>query len=106
MFFFASFEFCRVSMIRHTVDNAVYEAARTGIIPGATEAKVKKRARQVLKTLGLRRANIKVTPEDLSADDVTVEIEVPFNKNSFGTTLFFKNKKINRKLTLQREVNG
>ena len=36
LFFFAAFEFCRVAMIRHTADNAVYEGARIGIIPGAT----------------------------------------------------------------------
>ncbi len=35
--FFASMEFCRVAMIRHTADNAVYEGCRVGIIPGATQ---------------------------------------------------------------------
>ena len=36
LFFFAAFEFCRVAMIRHTADNAVYEGCRAGVIPGAT----------------------------------------------------------------------
>ena len=40
LFFFAALEFCRVAMIRHTVENALYEGARTGIVPGATTAEV------------------------------------------------------------------
>lgn len=108
MLFFASFEFCRIAMIRHTVDNAVYEAARSGIIPGATSSEVKNRATNVLKTLGLRNAKINVSPNRLGPGvrEVTVEIEVPFNQNSFGTTLFMKNKKVVRSLTMQREVNS
>src|SRR6056297_515601 len=31
--FFAAFEFCRVAMIRHTADNAVYEGARCALPP-------------------------------------------------------------------------
>src|SRR5690606_10624092 len=58
----ASFEFCRVAMIRHTVDNAVYEAARCGIIPGATDADVKAKASATLSTLGLTHADITINP--------------------------------------------
>ena len=39
-FFFAALEFCRVSMMRHTVQNALYEGARIGIVPGATASDV------------------------------------------------------------------
>ena len=38
LFFFASLEFSRVNMIRQSVENAVYEGARRGIVPGATAA--------------------------------------------------------------------
>ena len=40
LFFFGAMEFCRVAMIRHTADNAVYEATRVGIIPGASSTDV------------------------------------------------------------------
>ena len=32
----ASFEFSRLNVIRHTADNAAYEAARHAMVPGAT----------------------------------------------------------------------
>ena len=35
---FAMFEFSRVNVLRHTADNAAYEASRVAIIPGATAA--------------------------------------------------------------------
>ncbi len=44
LFFFAAMEFCRVAMIRHTADNAVYEGCRVGIIPGATVDEAKAEA--------------------------------------------------------------
>ena len=53
LFFFAAFEFCRASMIRHTADNAVYEGARAAIIPGATAGEAQAEASLILNSLGL-----------------------------------------------------
>ena len=105
-FFFASFEFCRVAMIRHTVDNAVYEGARVGIIPGANSSEVKAKAESVLATLGLRSARITVTPSNIrdSTNEVTVDISVPIDANTFGTAVFFSGKKVDRTLTMLRET--
>ena len=106
MFFFASFEFCRVAMIRHTVDNAVYEGARTGIIPGANQNEVKAKAKTILNSIGLQNASIKVTPSNLTdtVDKITVDISVPIDRNAFGASLFFKGKKVTRSLTMLRET--
>ncbi|QDV56864.1 TadE/TadG family type IV pilus assembly protein [Rosistilla oblonga] len=105
-FFFASFEFCRVAMIRHTVDNAVYEAARTGIVPGATSNEVRTKANEILATIGITNANVKVTPANISsaATNLTVDITVPIEKNAFGASLFFKGKSVQRALTMARET--
>ncbi|QDS90429.1 TadE-like protein [Rosistilla ulvae] len=105
-FFFASFEFCRVAMIRHTVDNAVYEAARTGIVPGATSNEVRAKATEILSTIGITNANIKVNPTNITSNsaNLTVDITVPIEKNAFGASLFFKGKNVQRALKMSRET--
>ncbi len=104
LFFFGAFEMCRVSMIRHTVDNAVYEAARVGIVPGATAADVRTEADRVLSTIGLRGYDVRVTPTNLQdATRVTVQIDVPVDRNSFVPAKYFIGKTIRRDLSLARE---
>ncbi len=104
-FFFAALEFCRVAMIRHTVENALYEGARAGIVPGATAANVTTRAQNILGTLGLRSVTIQVTPNPIIATTQTVQvrIQVPLNQNLFGPAKFFSGKTIDRTFTMQRE---
>ena len=105
LFFFAAFEFCRANMIRHTVDNAVYEAARVGIIPGATSSEAQQEADRILSTLGLTSFDVQVIPGDLSEDteEVTVRVNVPLDANSFIPNTFLNGKSIERELTMVRE---
>lgn len=105
LFFFAAFEFCRVAMIRHTADNAVYEAARTGIIPGATAEEAEQTAIQIMSSLGVNNVIVDVVPSTIERDtpEVTVSIEVPFDGNSFVPNQFVAGQKIVRELTLRRE---
>ena len=85
MFFFASLEFSRVNMIRQSVENAVYEGARRGIVPGATAADCRNSAQAVLNSISARDATISVTPMVITNDtsEVTVAVTVPVNKNSW-----------------------
>ncbi|MBB3210215.1 Flp pilus assembly protein TadG [Rhodopirellula rubra] len=105
LFFFAGFEFCRVAMIRHTVDNAVYEGARRGIVPGGTNAEVRAETERVLSTIGLQNFTLNVTPAviDDDTDDVTVRLTVPLDVNTFVPAQFFVGKEIQRELTMRRE---
>ncbi|TWU04670.1 TadE-like protein [Stieleria varia] len=105
LFFFAAFEFCRVAMIRHTVDNAVYEGCRVAIIPGGSAADARQKSQQILATLGLSRADITVTPATITRDtaDITVRISVSLDDNSFVPNQFVAGKSIVRELTMQRE---
>jgi Flp pilus assembly protein TadG len=105
LLFFASMEFCRVAMIRHTADNAVYEGCRVGIIPGATTAEVQAETEQILNTLGLNNAAISVTPPtiDRDTDEVTVRVTVPLDDNSFVPNQFVAGRSVTRELTLRRE---
>ena len=104
-FFVTAFEFCRVAMIRHTADNAVYEAARVAIIPGATAGEARAEATLILNSLGLNNVNINVTPAifDRDTEEVTIRVQVPLDGNSFVPNQFFGGKTVERELTLQRE---
>lgn len=105
LFFFAAFEFCRVSMVRHTVDNAVYESVRKGIIPGATAAEVRAQGGRVLATIGIKNFTIDVAPAVINddTDEITVRIRVPLQDNTFIPPTFFKSHVTDRTLTMVRE---
>ena len=104
--FFAGVEFCRVAMMRHTVDNAVYEGCRVGIIPGATSDEVRRETAAVLSTVGITGAAIEVRPAaiDRETAEVSVAVTVPLDANTFVPQSFFAGREIERRLTLQREV--
>ncbi len=105
LFFFAAFEFCRVAMIRHTADNAVYEGCRAGIIPGATSADAQREATRIMSSLGVTNVIVAVTPStiDRETPEVTVRMEVPLDGNSFVPNQFVAGRRIIRELTMRRE---
>jgi Flp pilus assembly protein TadG len=105
LFFFAAFEFCRVNMIRHTADNAVYEGARVAIIPGATAAEAEAEARLILNSLGLTNVTVTVTPGTIrrETEEVTVRAEIPLDQNSFIPASFTSGQSVDRELTMTRE---
>ena len=105
LFFFAAFEVARFSMLIHTVENAAYEGARTGIIPGASATNVEAEAARILGTLGVRNATITITPSTIEDDteSVTVDIRVPFGPNSFAPSILFGDAVVQRDLTMIRE---
>jgi hypothetical protein len=103
--FFAALELCRVAMIRHTADNAVYEACRVGIIPGATSGEVQDQARAIMGTLGVSAVDVEVIPGNIDRDteEVTVRIDIPLDANSYVPDGFTAGRRITRELTLRRE---
>ena len=103
---FASFEFCRVDMIRHTMDNAAYEGARKAIVPGATAATARDSANSLLAILSVRDAVVTISPSTITPQtpQVTVSIDVPLTRNSWGAPLFFNRKSLSASCTLSREV--
>ncbi len=105
LFFFAAFEFCRVAMIRHTADNAVYEGCRAGIIPGASAADAQAEAELIMNSLGVTNVAVTVTPATIRRDtpEVTVRLQVPLDENSFVPNQFVAGRSIVRELTLRRE---
>jgi len=104
-FFFAALEFTRVSMIRHTVENALYEGGRQGIIPGATASEVQTTAARILRTIGITGATISVTPSRIenSTREIAVRIQLPLDRGLFAPAVFFVGKSLDRTLVMRRE---
>jgi Flp pilus assembly protein TadG len=105
LFLLAAFEFGWLNVIRHTADNAAYEAARTAMVPGATAAEASKKANGLLRIIGARGAKVSVNPAVLTpeTEQVTVEIDIPMNRNGLITPRFTKNKTLHSESTLRTE---
>ena len=105
---FASIEFARVHMIRNTIGNACYEAARRGIVPGVTAQDVEDEADLMLSTASIAGATVTVTPSTIlpTTPKITVDISVPMNANGWIAPMFFDGKTLTASSTLAREEYG
>jgi Flp pilus assembly protein TadG len=106
MILFASIEFMRVNTIVNTAENAAYEGARAGIVPGAKAKDVEDAANGMLGAIGVRGAQIDVEPNPIQPDtpEITVTISVPLDNNSFIKPQYFLGKTLTKTCTLTREV--
>jgi len=103
--FFASLEFARVNMIRQSAENAVYEGARRGIVPGATAEDCRDSAQLILNSISARDAQVNVSPSAITKDttEITVSVAIPVNSNSWVVPVFFRDRTISADMTLRRE---
>jgi Flp pilus assembly protein TadG len=104
-FLLAAFEFGWLNVLRHTADNAAYEAARTAMVPGATAAEARRKANNLLRIVGARGARVTLTPTTLTPDteQVTVEVDIPMNRNGLIVPRFTSNTTIHSESTLRTE---
>jgi len=105
LMFFAAFDFCRLSMITHTAEQAVYEGARQGSIPGASAQQVQAAALAELNRIGVQQPIVTVSPSVILAttEDVTVTVRIPLAMNGWISPRVLKNSYITRSCTLTRE---
>ena len=105
LFLLAAFEFGWLNVIRHTADNAAYEAARTAMVPGATAAEARTKANRLLRIVGTRGARVTVTPDPLTAEteEITVAIAIPMRRNGLIVPRFTAKTTINASSTLRTE---
>lgn len=105
VFLLAAFEFGWLNVIRHTADNAAYEAARTAMVPGATADEARAKANGLLNIIGARGAQITVTPSTLTTETeaVTVAIDIPMNRNGLIVPRFTRDKTLRSSSTLRTE---
>ena len=105
MILLAGFEFSRFMYARHSVDQAAYEAARIGIVPGQSPAQVIARARQILNATGIRSATVNVQPAafDGNTQTVTVSITAPYADSSWLRPVFLAATNLSATITLDHE---
>jgi hypothetical protein len=105
MLVFGLFEFSRYLFVRQAIDQAAYEAARIGIVPGANEGDIRARAVSLLGAAGVSGADITITPEviDDETREVSVEIICNFEENSFLPSVFLGGGVITTRTTLDHE---
>src|SRR5258705_13186240 len=105
LFLLASFEFGWLNVIRHTADNAAYEAARAVVVPGATAAEATAKATSILNVVGARGAKIQITPANITASttEVTVAIDIPMSSNGLITPRFTGKTTLHSQSTLKTE---
>ena len=105
LLFAAAFEFSRMSMLKHSVRMAAYEGARRGIVPGASVSDVVSRSTQILGTVGTRNATVTVSPNPFTSqtNQITVNIRVPLNDNSWVPPFFLREMQLDSSFTMGRE---
>jgi Flp pilus assembly protein TadG len=105
LFMLAAFEFGWLNVMRHTADNAAYEAARAAIVPGATAADAKAKAAGLLKIVGARGVTISISPGTVttSTKAVKVAIDVPMNRNGLILPRFTSQTTLHSESTLKTE---
>jgi len=105
LFLLAAFEFGWLNVVRHTADNAAYEAARNAIVPGATADEARSTANGLLNIVGARAATVTVTPSVLTPEtgQVTVEIDIPMSSNGLIVPRFTGSTVLHSTSTLRTE---
>ena len=105
MILLAGIEFVRVNVVRHTIENAAYNASRAVIVPGATKAEALDVAQQTLAIANIVNAEITFDPEVITEDTVFVKtnIRVPMEENSWGAAILFKGQFLSAETVLRTE---
>jgi Flp pilus assembly protein TadG len=100
-----SVELCRLNMLRHGATQAAYEAARRGMVPGATAAQVRTTASDLLNALMVSGYTVDISPSTISqtTPQVTVTITVPLAQNSWVAPYFCTASTMVRSFTIVRE---
>ena len=107
LFVFAGIEFARVNMISDTCENAAFEGARRGIVPGATATDCQNEAQQILDIVGITDSTITVTPTVITEETptVTVNVDIPLNaSNGYVAPKYFLGDTLSKSITLNREL--
>ena len=106
LFVFTALEFSRANMLRNTIENAAFEGARQGIIPGATASDAKTAAEDLVNSLQINDSTVTVSPSTIvaSTEFVTVTVTAPMTMaNHYVTPRFFLGKTPSASITLPRE---
>lgn len=106
MILFGCYELSKANLLHHAAENAAYEAARVGVVPGATAQKCRDHAGAILRSIGIRTFNVQVQPANInkSTPTVSVLVEVPLRDNTVLSPVFFGNTSFRGVCEMQREA--
>lgn len=105
LFILGAFEFGWLNVMRHTADNAAYEAARAAMVPGGSVADATAKANSILNIVKAKGATITITPNPVTTDtkEVTVTVDLPMSKNGLIVPKFTKSTVLHSESTLKTE---
>lgn len=98
-------EFSRIYMLRQSVNEAAYQAARAIKVPGATASEATPAAETILNAVGAQNYTVQVSPATITAgtEYVSVTVNVPFSGNSWASPIFFQNGQLSGVANLKTE---
>jgi len=101
----AALELGRMNMIRETVNNAAYDAARTCIVPGATNKEGVDAGTAILKSIGVSNGTVQVQPSTITDTTPTVSatVSVPYSTNMWFPPIYASSGSATVTCTLTRD---
>lgn len=103
---FGGVEYASIHVTQCAMENAAFEAARHGIIPGATAEGCRQQAEDILDITRIQVYDVEVEPGflDPTVDDIKVTVRVPLiPENKFGLSAFLNGDELVTSITLPRE---
>lgn len=97
--FFGLWEWSRVEMIKHVCQNACFEGARFGTLPGSTPTETESEVQKVLDIYFVKDATIDAT-FNAGTGESTVSVSIPMDSNFIGGYAFFQGRAIEADITL------
>ena len=103
---FSTVEFWQINTYRNMATEAAYEAARFGVLPGATAEQVEQRALDAMAKVGATGTFVNVEPAIIEIDtqEITVTVNLPVADNGWVVSKFFAPQNIVRQSTMVREL--
>ncbi|MEM9409603.1 MAG: TadE family protein [Planctomycetota bacterium] len=88
---FVVFEFGWAVIVRHTADNAAYEAARIAFVPGGSTDEAVAEAVRIMSIVGASEIEVEVNPSLITPDTDQIEVTVrgEYSQNGIGVSRFF-----------------
>ncbi len=99
LFFFGMWEWSRVEMVRHVCQNACFEGARMGTLPGYTPSEIETEVADILELYCVRGATVNASIDPGNGAS-TVSVSIPIDDNFMLGRGFFQGKAITADMTL------
>ena len=103
----ATIDTCRVIYVRQSAKLAAYEAARVGIIPGATREDISAQCKSMLDRRRIQDYRLTLSTSDpkllVKGELLKVTVSVPANANAFATSWFYRDREFDESVTIMAE---